>query len=76
MSLEGRIREGTVVFDAPVSLPEGTRVRVEPVAEPASESGEGQSMLEILGDVVGSIDDLPPDLAEQHDHYLYGTPKR
>lgn len=20
--------------------------------------------------------DLPPDLAAQHDHYLYGTPKR
>ena len=21
-------------------------------------------------------DDLPSDLAEQHDHYLYGTPKK
>lgn len=21
-------------------------------------------------------DDLPTDLAEQHDHYLYGTPKK
>lgn len=21
-------------------------------------------------------DDLPADLAEQHDHYLYGTPKK
>lgn len=21
-------------------------------------------------------DDLPKDLAEQHDHYLYGTPKK
>jgi hypothetical protein len=21
-------------------------------------------------------DKLPPDLSEQHDHYIYGTPKR
>jgi hypothetical protein len=76
MSLEGRIHEGTVIFDAPVSLPEGTRVRVEPVSEPPEQSGDGESLLDILGDVVGSIDDLPADLAEQHDHYLYGTPKR
>jgi hypothetical protein len=76
MSLEGRIHEGRVIFDVPVSLPEGTRVSVEPVSEPSKENGDGQSLLEILGDVVGSIDDLPSDLAEQHDHYLYGTPKR
>lgn len=24
----------------------------------------------------GRADDLPPDLALQHDHYLYGTAKR
>jgi len=79
MSLEGRIQDGAVVFDTPVSLAEGTRVRVEPVSEPAREQdGEnsGPSLLEILGDVVGAIADLPSDSAEQHDHYLYGTPKR
>lgn len=24
----------------------------------------------------GTLDSLPDDLAAQHDHYLYGTPKR
>jgi len=24
----------------------------------------------------GALDNLPDDLAAQHDHYLYGTPKR
>jgi antitoxin component of MazEF toxin-antitoxin module len=24
----------------------------------------------------GTLDGLPDDLASQHDHYLYGTPKR
>ena len=34
---------------------------------------------ESLGDfvlrVAGTAEGLPPDLAENHDHYLYGTPK-
>jgi len=75
MAIEGHIHDGAVVFDQPMPLAEGTRVRVEAVNVP-NESGDGQSMLEILGDVVGAIDDAPADLAEQHDHYLYGTPKR
>jgi hypothetical protein len=32
MSLEGHIEDGRVVFDEPVSLPNGTAVRVEVVA--------------------------------------------
>ena len=29
-----------------------------------------------LGDLIGVIRDAPPDLAEHHDHYLYGAPQR
>lgn len=76
MTLEGRIHDGTVVFDRPAPLAEGTRVRVEPLLDPASPTGDSPSLLERLGGVVGAIDDLPTDLAAQHDHYLYGTPKR
>ena len=36
------------------------------------QTGWGRALLEIAG----TADDLPPDLAFQHDHYLYGTPKR
>lgn len=31
-----------------------------------------KSLLELAGTAEG----LPPDFAEQHDHYLHGTPKR
>jgi len=24
----------------------------------------------------GTVPDLPPDMAEQHDHYTHGTPKQ
>lgn len=32
----------------------------------------------LLADLSGCLvdDNLPVDLAEQHDHYLYGTPKK
>ena len=76
MSLEGRVHDGVVVFAQPVPLMEGTRVRVEPVNDEKTALGGGPSLLDRLGDVVGAVDDLPADLAAQHDYYLYGTPKR
>ena len=76
MSLERRIHDGTVVFNEPVPLAEGTRVRVEALPPEVAEGAESPSLLVRLGDVVGAIDDLPSDLAAQHDQYLYGKPKR
>ena len=76
MSLEGHIQNGVVVFDEPVSLPNGTPVRVEPIMPPTGQDGQPKSLLERLGNVVGAIDDLPPDAARNVDHYLYGHPKK
>ncbi len=76
MTLEGRIENGRVVFDGPVPLAEGTPVKVEPLSETPPSPPCTTSFLERLGDVVGAIHDLPEDLAINHDHYLYGTPKK
>jgi hypothetical protein len=35
-----------------------------------------QTLGEKLLKYAGRITDAPADLAEQHDHYLYGTPKK
>jgi hypothetical protein len=36
-----------------------------------------EEILELTADVPDEVwDKLPADLAEQHDHYIYGTPKR
>jgi hypothetical protein len=32
--------------------------------------------LEGLLKIAGTVNDLPPDMAEQHDHYIHGTPRR
>ena len=72
MELTGVVSNGTVVFDQPCIVPNGTKVTVhiEPSADgPAT---VGKRLLKHAGTVSG----LPEDMAEQHDHYLHGTPKR
>ena len=34
-----------------------------------------KTLAEQLGDLIGSVPDLPSDMAAQHDHYLHGAPK-
>lgn len=50
-------------------------LKVHELLEGKLRSGEqtwGQALLEIAGTVEG----LPPDYAENHDHYLHGQPRR
>lgn len=69
----GEIRDGVVVFEgAPPPIAEGTKVRVEPVEV----SPQSRTLAERLSSVIGRAKGLPPDLAEQHDHYLHGQPKK
>jgi hypothetical protein len=74
MVLRAHIENGVVVFNEPVSLPEGTPVRVEPV-EPGAAEGVGY-FLRHYQTVIGSVNDLPEDAALNVDHYLDGHPKK
>ena len=79
--LNGKVVNGVVVFENGGSLPEGTTVSVEPLndsPEDAQSSDDVRSLREMLLSHAGVIDDpdLPTDLADNLDHYLYGTPKR
>ncbi len=73
MSYRGHIKDGKVVFDSPAPIPEGAEVTVEPVLISADSPIEADDpylkMLELAGPT--GI----PDLATNHDHYLYGHPK-
>lgn len=79
MVYRGHVEKGVVVLDDSAVLPEGLAVRIEPleVAEKTSsldKDGQtlGQKLLKHAGKSVG----LPADLAVNHDHYLYGTPRK
>jgi hypothetical protein len=79
MTFQGRVENGTIVLDEAVALPDGARVQVEVVDDPASHSASESTgtLFERLSDVVGIAGDgLPDDLAVQHDHYAHGAPKR
>ncbi|MBW3541068.1 MAG: hypothetical protein KY476_12435 [Planctomycetes bacterium] len=78
MTFHGHVENGVVVVDDSVQLPEGAAVRIEVVeAEPAAETVETTEPLsEILLRYAGKAVGLPSDMARNHDHYLYGTPKR
>jgi hypothetical protein len=80
MSVTGQIVAGHVVLDTPAALPEGTRVRVEPLADGAAHAPEPAEMPKTLAERMSRFlthtVDLPEDAALQHDHYLYGHPKK
>ena len=75
MTYRGHIKNGTVVLDEPVQLPEGAAVEVN-VAEAPKPLHAPRSLYDALAPVVGRAQGLPADGSLNHDHYLYGVPKR
>ena len=72
MTYRGRVRNGVIILDPPATLPEGAQVEVSsPSAEEAI-----PTLYERLKDVIGIAEGLPADSSINHDHYLYGVPKK
>jgi hypothetical protein len=71
MEMEGVVHNGVIVPDDATALPEGMRVRISlaPLEKP-------KSFGERFAKFKGVVPDMPVDLADQHDHYRLGTPKR
>jgi hypothetical protein len=71
MVLEGVVHNGVVVPDDPTALTEGMRVRISPECQE-----QPRPFGERFAQFKGAAPGLPTDLAEQHEHYRLGTPKR
>ncbi len=78
MGYRGHVRNGVVVLDNPVPLPEGAEVRVDLVESPKTGPSEenGPTLYERLKPAIGAAQGLPSDAASNVDHYLYGWPKQ
>ena len=59
-----------IVPDEPLQLPVGKPLRVQ--LEVVDAAAPFADLLQFAAD----LPDAPPDLAAQHDHYLYGHPKK
>ena len=75
MPLVGTIRNGTIVLDQPLPIPEGTRVVVDVTKISEPESDQQPTLLRLL-ELTGVMTDLPADFAAEHDHYIHGTTRR
>ena len=78
MVYRGHVENGMVRLDDAPTLPDGAEVEVRLLTEDRALEGEEEipSIWETLKDFVGKAEGLPPDAAVNHDHYLYGLPKR
>ena len=79
MTLLGHIQNGMIVLDEATTLPDGMKVRVAivPVSSDATATSDSpKTLYERYQSIIGAAEGLPADFAEQHDHYIHGTPKR
>lgn len=91
MTYQGTVQNGVVVLGGGATLPEGTQVTVVPtsadiatargVTEPPPPQYDpsmsiGQKLAEFSRWCGTFPTDLPTDLAENHDRYLHGRPKK
>ncbi len=72
MSYTGTVEHGIVKLPPEADLADGTKVRIEKIETPQDRNALTRRLREIAGQMRG----LPEDWAEQHDHYIHGTPKR
>ena len=61
-----------IVPDEPIELRPGQPLRVQVEMAPDASSAPFADLLQFAAD----LPDAPVDLAAQHDHYLYGSPKQ
>ena len=66
MTYRGTVKNGRIELEPGLHLPDGTVVQVEPMA-PTVDAADG-----LTEDAVSTG---IPDLASEHNHYSYGTPK-
>lgn len=90
MTYHGRVENGKVVLAGEITLPEGTEVEVAVSGSPGARA-QGEERPATNEPPRGTIEDeiaaiwadmpasewerLPPDLSDNLDHYIYGTPK-
>lgn len=72
MSVTGRVKNGVVVLPKEVKLPEGSEVEVTLLISVE----EAEQFTDELLRISRMTKSLPEDLAENHNHYLHGLPKK
>jgi hypothetical protein len=74
VAIKGHFDGKVFVPDEPVDFARGQKLilHIEPAQEPPATDGDAWDVLDSL---TGTVE-APSDWSAQHDHYLYGTPRR
>ncbi|HNR31675.1 MAG TPA: hypothetical protein PKI11_12370 [Candidatus Hydrogenedentes bacterium] len=76
MEYKGKVQGNTIVLDHPTDMPDGAVVRVIVCESEPNIAPNSQALSDLLLQFAGKGSGLPDDMSENHDHYLYGTPKQ
>jgi hypothetical protein len=76
IALKGHYDGKVIVPDEPVDLPTGEPLIITLKLIRKPKKSKRKSVLEWMEENAVADDGFPPDLAHEHDHYLYGTPKK
>lgn len=74
MSITAIVQNNTIKLPPGVNLPDGTEVTID--APEAAAPAPGMTLAERLAPFIGCVHSGVGDLADNHDHYLYGVPKQ
>ena len=75
MTYRGTVKNGVVVLDGAVTLSDGTVVQIEPIDVRRPQGSSSPAASPLFGAPRRARPTGIPDLAINHDHYLYGHPK-
>ena len=64
-----------IISELPKLTPDELR-QVKTKVEELAQAGSPGPLWSLFSKWAGKAEDLPPDLAENHDHYLHGAPKK
>jgi hypothetical protein len=70
MSITATVKDDAIKLPPGFHVPDGTTVHI------IFEGTEGRTLAERYAGLIGITDALPVDMAENHDHYLHGAPKK
>ena len=76
VAIKGHFDGKVFVPDEPVDLPRGQAVILHVQSSDNGAPRRGEHVLDWIVQNLVAKTDLPADGSAQHDHYLYGSPKR
>jgi hypothetical protein len=75
MTITATVLNGAIQLPPGTQLPEGAKLQIT-LPEPKPAGTHLPTLYDTLRGLVGAAQELPADMADEHDHYIHGAPRR